>query len=196
MGELPVARKIHIVARILRRQPIVGGVVHAAHRQSGTELVAFGGVVVDHVENHFNATGVQSCDHHLKLLHRVLGDVHGGIATVGGKKSEGIIAPIIAEPPLEEMPIVEKVVHREELDGRDPQIGQMADGGFRSKPGISAAQRLRYLRMQFGEAFHVHLVDEGLMPWGARWAVIPPGKGCIDDHRQRRIGGAVPFVEG
>ena len=50
--------------------------------------------------------------------------------------------------------------------------------------------------MQLGEAFHVQLIDEGLVPWGARRAVIPPGKGRIDDHRQGRIGGAVPLVEG
>src|SRR2546423_1527348 len=50
--------------------------------------------------------------------------------------------------------------------------------------------------MQLGEAFHMQLIDDGLVPWRPWRAVIAPGKGRIDDHAQRGIGGAVPLVEG
>ena len=127
IGGVATAGEVHVVARILRREPVVGGVVDAAHRQRGAELIAFGGVVVDHVQNHFNAGRVQGGHHHLELLHRILWQVRRGIAAVGRKKAEGVIAPVIGEAPVDEMPVVEKVVHRQQFDGGDPQVGQMAD---------------------------------------------------------------------
>ena len=36
----------------------------------GPELVALGGVVVDDVEDHLDAGGVQRAHHHLELAHR------------------------------------------------------------------------------------------------------------------------------
>ena len=50
--------------------------------------------------------------------------------------------------------------------------------------------------MQLCEAFHMQLIDDGLVPWGPWRAVIAPGKGRIDDHGQGGIGRAVPLVEG
>ena len=37
----------------------------------GPEVIAFGGVVVDHVEDHLEAGGVQRPHHHLELADRV-----------------------------------------------------------------------------------------------------------------------------
>jgi hypothetical protein len=50
-------------------QPVVVGVVDAAERQRRPELVALGGVVVDDVQDHLEALGVQRLDHRLELLH-------------------------------------------------------------------------------------------------------------------------------
>ena len=79
------AGEVHVVARV-RRQAVVGGVVDAAHRERRPHLVALGGVVVDHVENHLDARGVQGADHHLELLDGVLRDAVVAVVGLGAKK--------------------------------------------------------------------------------------------------------------
>jgi hypothetical protein len=140
-------------------------------------------VVVDHVQNHFDAGGMQGGHHHLELLDGILGQVRRGITAVGGEKGQGVIAPVIRQPPVDEMPVVEKVMHRQEFDGGDAELGQIADRRLRRQPGIRPPEPFRDLRVPMGEALDVQLVDEGLVPRGARRAVIPPGEGRIDDHR-------------
>ena len=46
-------------ARIVGLQPVVARIVEAAERQRRTDLVALGGVVVDDVEDHLDAGGMQ-----------------------------------------------------------------------------------------------------------------------------------------
>src|SRR6266536_1199216 len=41
----------------------------------------------------------------------------------------------------------------------------------------------------------MQLVDDGLMPGDARWAVVSPGKGRINDRSQRGVWGAVPVIK-
>ena len=63
------AGEVLVEARIVRLQPIVRGVVDAAQRQRRAEMVAFRGVVVDDVEDHFEPGGVQRPHHHLEFAH-------------------------------------------------------------------------------------------------------------------------------
>ena len=60
---------VHVVARIVGHQPVVGRVVDAAEAQHRPELIAFGGVVVDHVEDDLDAFAVQGLHHRLELRH-------------------------------------------------------------------------------------------------------------------------------
>ena len=85
------AGEVHVVARVLRRQPVVGGVVDAAHRQRRPQLVALGGVVVDHVEDHLDAGGVQRPHHHLELLHRLLRGARGRHSGGRGAKKASVL---------------------------------------------------------------------------------------------------------
>ena len=61
--------EVLVAARVARREAVVGGVVDAAQRERGSEVVALGGVVVDHVENHLETGRVQRPHHHLELAH-------------------------------------------------------------------------------------------------------------------------------
>src|SRR5206468_7058958 len=51
--------EVDVVAAILRRETVVRRVVNASQRECRTQLVAFGGVVVDSVENDLNPCGMQ-----------------------------------------------------------------------------------------------------------------------------------------
>jgi hypothetical protein len=50
---------VHVVAKAIRDEAVVGRVVDAAHRQGRSEVVAPAGVVVNHVEDHLDVRGVQ-----------------------------------------------------------------------------------------------------------------------------------------
>ena len=84
---------------------------------------------------------------------------------------------------------------RQQLDGRDAQVGQVLDGRLRGQPGVAAAQVLGHVRVELGEALDVQLVDHRLVPGGARRPVVAPGEGRVDHRRQRGEGGAVAVVE-
>ena len=62
---LPGAGEIHVETRIVRRQPVVGRIIHAAKTQRRPEVISFRGVIVNDVENHFDAGRVQIAHHAL-----------------------------------------------------------------------------------------------------------------------------------
>ncbi|GIU54843.1 hypothetical protein NicSoilC12_05920 [Arthrobacter sp. NicSoilC12] len=62
---------VHVVLQVIVHQPVVGLVVDALEGQRGAEVVAFSGVVVHHVQDHFDAGLVQLADHGLEFLHLV-----------------------------------------------------------------------------------------------------------------------------
>ena len=108
------AREIHVVARVVRHQPVVRRVVDAAERERRTHLIAFGRVVVDHIEDHFDAGRVQRLHHRLEFA-----DASGrGVAHIRREEADGVVAPVVAHPALDEMPIVDEGVHGHQLDGR------------------------------------------------------------------------------
>ena len=51
----------------------------------GPSLVALGGMVVDHVEDHLQPGGVQGADHHLELLDRLARRLARCVAQLGAK---------------------------------------------------------------------------------------------------------------
>ena len=54
--------EVVVEAWAVRCEPIIGRVVDAAKRQRRAEMVAFGGVIVDHIEQHFDPGVVQPRD--------------------------------------------------------------------------------------------------------------------------------------
>ena len=63
------AGEIQVKARIFREQPVVGRVIDPAKAERRPEMIAFGGVIVDDVENHLDAGGVQIAHHRFELRH-------------------------------------------------------------------------------------------------------------------------------
>ena len=62
-------------------------------------LVSFGGMVVDHIENHLDASAVQRLHHGTKLIEaaeRIV--LVGAIRQMRSKERDRIVAPVINEP--------------------------------------------------------------------------------------------------
>ena len=60
---------VEVEPRVVVAQPVVGRVVDAAERQRRSSFVAFRRVVVDDVEDHLEAGGVQRAHQCLELAH-------------------------------------------------------------------------------------------------------------------------------
>ncbi|MNF65837.1 hypothetical protein D3C84_476130 [compost metagenome] len=71
-------------------------------------LVAFGGVVVDHVEDHFQIGLVQVRDHFLELGNLAAGQV----ARVGGKKRDAVVAPVIGHAFVQQVLVIDEGMDR------------------------------------------------------------------------------------
>ena len=67
LNVLPRAGEIQIEARIVRPQPVVSEIVDPAEAERRTEMISFGSMIVNHVENHFDAGRVKIAHHRLEL---------------------------------------------------------------------------------------------------------------------------------
>ena len=135
---------VDVEARLVRHEPIVGLVVDAFEGKRRTALVALGGMVVDDVQDHFEPAVVEARDHLLEFAQRVR---HvGSVARIGRKKADRVIAPIVLEPLLEQMAVVDEGVDRHQFDGRDAKRPDVVDDGLRAEPGVKAPQLLVDLR--------------------------------------------------
>ena len=86
---------VDVVAPVVRQQPIIAGVVDALERERRSEFVALGGMVVDDVEDDFDAMGVKLVHHRLEFVRaRRL-----QIARLGREEGERIVAPVVPQVP-------------------------------------------------------------------------------------------------
>ncbi len=114
------AGEIHVVA-LVWGEAVVGGVVDAAEGEGGTQFVALGGVVVDNIEDNFDTGGVQGADHRLELVDALSRRLFRGVRDVRGEESERVVAPVIGQPFLHKVPVVQVIMHRKQFDGGDAQ---------------------------------------------------------------------------
>ncbi|MNI19430.1 hypothetical protein D3C73_728670 [compost metagenome] len=104
---------VDVVARIVGHQSIVAGVVDALERQGRPHLVAFGRVVVDHIEDHLQPGLVKARDHDLELADRLTRHV----ARMGGKEAKSVVAPVIAQAFFQQVVVIEEVMHGHQFHG-------------------------------------------------------------------------------
>ena len=86
---------IYVVALLLGHQPVVAGIVDALERERRTALVAFGGVVVDDIQNDFESRFVKAGDHLLEFAQTL--PLVGSIARIGSEESDAVVSPVIGE---------------------------------------------------------------------------------------------------
>src|SRR5205085_8481700 len=120
-------------------------------RKSRTLGVALAGVIVDDVENDFDAGRVERAHHFAKFLDRSL-DATGGIARIRREEPERVVAPIVGLAARDEKSLAHVKVNRKQLDRGNAEFAEMADGGGRGQTGIGAAEFLRDVRMLFRES--------------------------------------------
>src|SRR3954454_12061298 len=117
------AGEVLVVARLIRQQPVIRRVVDAAEAQGWPKLVAFGSVVVDHVEQHLDS-GIMKARHgRAERIERRL----AGITRLRSKERDRVVTPIVDQTELDQTPVVDESVNREQLDRSHAEALEMID---------------------------------------------------------------------
>ena len=179
------ARVVHVIGAVVWHEPVVGRIVETAEAQRRSALVAFRGVVVDDVEDHFETGAMQRLDHLAELHDDV---ARGRVARVFGVRREvadRVVTPVVAQAAIEQKPVMDEVMDRHQLDGRHAEILQRRDRRRMREAGIGAANLGRQLRVPLGEALDVDLVEDRLVQRVPRRRVAVPIEAPIGDDAAR-----------
>jgi hypothetical protein len=126
--------------------------------------------------------------HPLELPHLLAVRTRRGIARVRREIADRRVAPVVREAAVDEDLLVGDLVHGEELDGRDPEVAQVADRCLGGEARIGAAEVVANPRQLLREALHVELVDDGLRPGAVERPVALPVERPVDDDAPRDRG--------
>ncbi len=172
-------------------EPVIGRIVDAAKRQRRAEVVALAAVVIDDIEKNFDPGIVQPPDHGLETGDR-LGRQQ---ARVGGKKGDGVVAPVIDQPAIDQLAVVDRGMHRQELDRGDAEPDEVVDHRRRGEAGKGAAMLGSNAGMALGNAAHVELENDRPFPRGLRPIFLAPGKRRLHDPAFGNEAGVVAPVD-
>src|SRR6476661_2391252 len=89
------ACEIEVEPRILRVQPVVGEIVDPAKTERRSEMISFRGMIINHIENHFDAGSVQAAHHRFELDDLLPLLSATGIFCVRSEKADCVVAPVI-----------------------------------------------------------------------------------------------------
>src|SRR6185312_3352809 len=109
------AGEIEIVAAVAGVQPVVRRIVDAAKAQRRPKFIALGRMIEDDVEDDLDPRGMKRRDRLLEF--EMLPAVEK--ARIGREERDRIVAPVVFQPALDEMPVIDEGVDRQELDGGD-----------------------------------------------------------------------------
>ena len=184
-------RVVDVEALVLFREPVVRGVVDALEREHRAEVVAFGRVVVDDVEDHLDARVVHRLHHLLELLDLLAEVAARAVLAVRREVADRVVAPVVAQPHLHEPVVVDELVHRHQLDRGDAEPDEPVDDVGEREPRVGAAEVRRHRRVRLREPLGVDFVEQRLVQRCHRRAVVAPVEVRIDDDRLRHEARAV-----
>ena len=102
----------------------------------GPELIAFGRMVVNDVEDDFDAGRMHGLHHGLEFVDRPGRE----IPRLGREKTDRVISPVIPQALLHQCAVIDEVMHGHQFNGGDSQFEQMIDHRGGRQSGISAAK--------------------------------------------------------
>jgi hypothetical protein len=112
---VPAAGVVHAVAPVVGDEPVVGRVVDPPETERGTQMAAFAGVVVDHVQDHLDTRLVQGLDHGLELADLLAEGAAAGVPDIRREEPDGVVPPVVGQPSFHQVP-----VRHELVDGEQP----------------------------------------------------------------------------
>ena len=117
-----------------------------------------------------------ACTMVLNSITAIRGFARRRVAQIRRKETERVVAPVVRQTALDEVPVVGMMVHRQQFDGRDAQALQMIDDGVEPQRRIGAAQLVGTSGCSARESFDVHLVNDRLVPRRTRRSIARPSR--------------------
>ncbi len=113
------AAAVLVAAAVVGHQSIPAWVVEAAKGNGRAVLVAFGSVVVDHIEHDLETGRLQRRHHRAEFVDdaadaRIAVLRAGGVARIRAEETDGVVTPIIREAALVEIAFVQCGMHRQQ----------------------------------------------------------------------------------
>ena len=129
-----------------------------------------------------------ACTMRAKLVHLAAAVVRRRVAVVRGEVADRLVAPVVAQSALDQLRVVDELVHRQQLDRGDAEALQVSERGGMREAGVGAAKLAGHAGVQLGEALDVDLVEDrvGHRPSGRRVAVPVEVRGDDDGARHIR----------
>jgi hypothetical protein len=168
IGGVAAAGEVHVVTWVFGAEVVVIPVIDAFPGEGGAEVIAFGGVVIDNVENDLDPCMVEGANHRLEFMQAATGIGRRKISRVGSEETEAVVAPVVDLFAVHEEALIDVVVDGQQLNCRDAQVGEVFDGGFAGEAGVGAANGLGHVGHEPGKAFDVGLVNDCLFPGNSR----------------------------
>ena len=113
---------------------------------------------------------------------------------MGREEGDRVVSPVVAQPALDEVVVLDELVHRHQLDRRHAEIVEMLHDRRMGDRGVGAAQFRRDLRVEHRHAADVGFVDDGLVQRCVRRAVVAPVEVRVADDRLRDVTSGVGVV--
>src|SRR4029077_17151792 len=107
------AAEIEIEPGILRVQPVVGEIIDSAQTERWAKMISFPGMIVNHVENHFDASTMQAPHHRFELGDLLTHLSTAGISCMRSEKAHWVVAPVVRQAVLDQKFFIDVRLHRE-----------------------------------------------------------------------------------
>ena len=131
--------EIQIEPRIFQRQSIVGRVIHSTETERGSEMISFRGVIVNHVQDHFDAGRVEIAHHPFELGDLLAHRAAAGVLRLGREETDRVVAPVIAQAAVDQNLVVDVCVDRQQLHRRDAEVLQIFDRARAAQARVRSA---------------------------------------------------------
>ena len=159
---IAAAAEVLVAAVVVTDQAVPALVVEAPKADRRAEFIAFGRVVVDHVEHHFQPMLMQRLHHLAEFLQhraRIIAVRSLCQPGIGAEKPQGVVAPVIVQTTLSQVRLVDAILDRQQRQRGHPQRFEMFNRRRRSQPCIGAAQTGCDTGMLHRKALHMDFVQ-------------------------------------
>ena len=151
---------VDVVTPVARQQLVIAEIVDALVAEGGSEVIAFAGVVVDDIEDDFEAGVVKAVDHVPEFVRAARSEIGG----VRAEEIQAVVTPVVDQSLVQHVELAHEGVYRHQFHRGDAQCFQVFDDLGPGQTGEGSPQRFRHVRMQLGEPLDVTFIDHGLRP--------------------------------